>query len=134
MEDIFKNFAPKSVTYTPRSDAGVVSILGSVQMSRGVTTFKNMYVVEDEVTGCYILQCSGELPKESLWVGKERSVSGDFKCEQVDESVAFMLEAAIKAYKEEDFMDNLNPYSYIYGYVFRGCGVRLHELWSFWVF
>ena len=135
MEDIFKSFKPKSVTYTPRSDAGSMSILGSVQMSEGRTTFKNMHIVSAKsnigVFGFYILQCGDEFPKESLWKGKGMSSSGEFKCEEIDGDLAWTIEEAVSVYNKEEFKSHINPYSFIYGYVMKGVGVRLHDMWSF---
>ena len=136
MEDIFKNFAPKSVVYTPRSDAGEVSILGSVQMSKGDVMFKNMhimYVSSEDGTrdSYYILQCSGELPRESLWRQRSRSRSGDFMCEEITLDLAQVFESAICRYKKEEFKEGLNPYSYIYGFVVSRYGISLHDMWSF---
>jgi len=136
MEDIFKNFKPKSVTYISRSGAGSISVLGSIEMSKGNTTAKNMHVVRENATelaleNFYILQCNGDFPKESLWKGKNFSGSGDFICEKVTRGLAQSFKEAISDFKAESFKSHLNPYSYVYGYVLRASGIRLHEMYSF---
>ncbi len=129
MVDIMKGFKPKTVTYVAR-EAGSSEVLGSIQVSKGRTTFKNLAVVE--VKGSYyLIQYQEGLPKERYWVGEDYVQTRSFMCEKISNTLATAVSNAISNFKKEDHKSHLNPYSYIYGYVVGWEGVSLHELWSF---
>jgi hypothetical protein len=132
MDSIMKGFKPKSMTYFKREVGGAV-VLGTLQTSKGETTFSNLsVVVVQEVY--YLLQFNEDLPKERYWVGEGYLLSSSFMSERIDRHLAESISKGITSFKEEQHKSHLNPYSYLYGFVKGVTGIKLHELWSFEVF
>ncbi len=129
MSDIMKNFKPKEVTYFKR-EKGSSEILGSIQVSKGETTFKNLAVVVVN-QGYYLVQFNEELPKERYWREHKCAENMFFRSEKVPKYLAEKIGEGIAAFKGEQHKSHLNPYSYLYGFVKGKTEIKLHELWSF---
>lgn len=124
-------FQPKHLTTTTAPKAPM-NIRGSIQMSKGVTTYKDLYlVVLENPVRYFLLQSNVGIPRQDEWCDLVRHETTGYKTEVVSERLFRVFEDSIGDWVNEGRKSHLVPYSYVYGYVKGRTGMGLEKLWSF---